>query len=142
MNGGTELRPISVCGRMIKTVELDGDKTTKEIVVINSMCLRKVKEGSWYSAEYAKVSNVEIVKINPKTGKHEEKKVVYTLPEEGKFAQEAIAGLSGDLYSEPSDSAVIVEDMNNDGAQDIVINTADERIIVLYNDGKGNFQAK
>jgi len=132
------------CGRakIIGAYELDGDKSSKELLVLNEDCKTLKQRNKVLPDKYVYLSNLEIWHYNPKTGKYDKKSYAYGLREGRVFAQKLVAATD--------DDAVLVKDMNNDGHQDLILKTEDrndhthktknQKITILYNDGKGNFK--
>ena len=132
----------ATCGKMVGAYELDERYNSKELVVLSNNC--KVEEGTFLGGDRT-VSNIEIISIDPKTGKMTQKAVVYTLPKGEAFARRQIR--VADYIVD--DKAVMVKDMNNDGKLDIVVSTftapqkgtiAQQNITILYNYGYGRFE--
>lgn len=140
--------PVScIKAKIIGAYELDGDKSNKELLVLNKMCKKLKEKNKILPNVYVYLNNLEIRHYNPVTGKYDKKSIVYRIPEGKKFAQKRIAVGGNKHHYDTADDAVIVKDMNNDDRLDLILKTIDtdargwpESIVVLYNDGKGNFK--
>lgn len=140
----------NVCERVVGAYNLDQKTGHKEIVVVNSNCPKVGKGLLGQDLVKDHVSNVTILERDPKTGRYDKKKVVYTLPGKEKFSDTFMAynPLRGNTI-ELDEKAVTVTDMNNDGKLDLVINTSSKdglkhcsssKITVLYNHGNLEFK--
>ena len=158
--------PIS-CAKatIIGAYELDGDKSSKELLIVNEDCKTLVKKRKILPDVYSYLTNLEIRSYDPETGKYGKTSVIYSLLGKKEFAQDVVAvdSRNGVEYSLAKD-AVIVEDLNNDGLPDLIVKTCDVtnkrieqqeqedkfdykqmsnyQMTVLYNNGKGQFSPK
>jgi len=153
------------CGQgiVVGAYELDGDKSHKELVVLNVGCEQEKERLIGSDTFYT--SNLEIWHYNPETGKHDIKRVVHSLPASEAYALELGRGRGttdpgnmgsvDDYLAVTLADAVTVADMNDDGRLDLVVKTtgknelvkysagqAEQEVTVLYNDGKGNFTSE